>query len=418
MSNKNTVLLSHDKQQISKTIFSEISSSLEKTLNNEALSIYAKQTVETKKALLDAYKKGFQSLLSKLNMTNSVEEYFKAYEYILKFREFILGDAGKIDYTFTIRSYDKDNVYIDTITLGHETFKDLLFTEKYILGLYEFDGNLRFSSDFLKRLRVLIKQIKNQKMDVKISPDNSFFTLTNELLGTKQDFKDNKIMRANIDFYQRNRNVSKWYTFQFKVSKDISNKQGKRVFKYFVSRVNGNPASSSIFSAIGKYFADEMQQSKIFIGDHGLDIQPHYPNAGNLTELYILAKERLNAGHNVFQPRPLRKAVSGNTLFELYNQVKKNSEPFYAGGDVLMQQIKSFLGSNPSLTSYATIRNSVQNFFNALNDDSIEKIANQLQKLLIKNPLNSKNLSDSEKELSKKITTSFCSFFDQSLLKS
>ena len=50
---------------------------------------------------------------------------------------------------------------VDTITLGHETFRDLLFSGKYILGLYEFDGNLRFSSDFLKRLKVLIKQIKN-----------------------------------------------------------------------------------------------------------------------------------------------------------------------------------------------------------------------------------------------------------------
>ena len=36
-----------------------------------------------------------------------------------------------------------------------------------------------------------------------------------------------------------------------------------------------------------------------------------------------------------------------------------------------MNQIKSFLGSNPSLTSYSTIRKTIERFYNALNSSSI-----------------------------------------------
>jgi hypothetical protein len=60
------------------------------------------------------------------------------------------------------------------------------------------------------------------------------------------------------------------------------------------------------------------------------------------------------------------------TLFELWNEVRTNREPFYSGGDYLLNQIKSFLGSNPSLTSYSTIRKTIENFYNALNASSIK----------------------------------------------
>ena len=75
--------------------------------------------------------------------------------------------------------------------------------------------------------------------------------------------------------------------------------------------------------------------------------------------------------------------MSGKNLFELYNEVKSNTEPFYSGGDILLNQIKSFLGSNPSLTSYATIRKTIQNFYNALNKPSLSETKNALSKLLL-----------------------------------
>jgi hypothetical protein len=47
-----------------------------------------------------------------------------------------------------------------------------------------------------------------------------------------------------------------------------------------------------------------------------MSVDPSYPNAGNLTEMYISAKARLNEGHNDFKERT---PVPGHTLFELYN---------------------------------------------------------------------------------------------------
>jgi hypothetical protein len=71
------------------------------------------------------------------------------------------------------------------------------------------------------------------------------------------------------------------------------------------------------------------------------------------------------------------------TLFELWNEIRANTEPFYSGGDYLMNQIKSFLGSNPSLTSYATIRKTIERFYNALNTSTIAETKDLLSKELL-----------------------------------
>lgn len=58
-----------------------------------------------------------------------------------------------------------------------------------------------------------------------------------------------------------------------------------------------------------------------------------------------------------------------------------------------MNQIKSFLGSNPSLTSYKAIRNSVDKFYQALNNTNIETVKQELSKLLLQNPSTSEKLT-------------------------
>lgn len=48
-----------------------------------------------------------------------------------------------------------------------------------------------------------------------------------------------------------------------------------------------------------------------------------------------------------------------------------------------MNQIKSFLGSNPSLTSYSTIRKTIKRFYDALNASSITKTKELLAEALL-----------------------------------
>ena len=44
-------------------------------------------------------------------------------------------------------------------------------------------------------------------------------------------------------------------------------------------------------------------------------ISPSFPSAGNFTELYIMAKSRLNGNKNKFQQR---QEIRGATLLELW----------------------------------------------------------------------------------------------------
>ena len=154
-------------------------------------------------------------------------------------------------------------------------------------------------------------------MDIKIDSGCSSFILVNETLGTRQSFSSGKLFKARIDALQHQYKVQTFYQFELTVTKDISRKTGAEVFKYMTTRVNGNPESSSVFSAIGKYFSDEMTAKREAANKaFGVSIDLSYPNAGNLTELYITAKNRLNQGKNRFIPR---KKVPGMTLFELWN---------------------------------------------------------------------------------------------------
>lgn len=386
---------------------------IQEALKNQALDYYANRTEEQKLKILSAYKTGFEKYKIKLQTSDSLQDYFQAYEYILEFRKFILGQLGIINYTFVLSSSQRGStgsVFVKSITIKSEDFKNLIMDNNSITGLVKFEDNLRFSSAFISKLRKLIKDIKQQGVNIGILPSGNEFIIQNETLGTRQTFTNGQLFKSRIDFLQRQYQTQHWYHFDLNITKDISANDQRAVFKYQINKVTGNPLSSSVFSAIGKYFSDEMTAKREAVKNSvGINIDPSYPNVGNLTQLYALAKQRLNNGHNNFYPR--RKRVSGMTLFELWNEVRANTEPFYSGGDLLMEQIKSFLGSNPSLTSYTTIKKTIQNFYNAISISDIQEMKNRLSKLLLQNNSNLQLISKQEKNLSKAIAKSFNDFF-------
>lgn len=91
--------------------------------------------------------------------------------------------------------------------------------------------------------------------------------------------------------------------------------------RIITTNARGAVLSSSIFSAVGKYLKDEFDaKTKYYSMQQSSSDKlkpPSYPNAGNFTELYIVAKSRLNKGKNKFEGSQQKK-VSGKDLFELY----------------------------------------------------------------------------------------------------
>lgn len=402
-----------DINEITSIISSQLAPTIDNLLKTNVLNYYATMTEDEKKKKLIQYRQKFAEYKEILKNDISVKKYLQAYEFILEFRKFILGTLGDINYSFVI-SYksakSNSEVQLKTITLGKLNFLQLLKDKNgNIIGLKQDAGRLRFTTSFLQNLRKIIKEIEQKGMSIEINSSCSSFSLVNDDLGARENFDNGKIFKARIDFLQRLYKIQKFYQFQLSITKDITATNGKKVVEFYIKKVNGNPDSSTVFSALGKYFSDEMTAKRQALREANINsIDPKYPNAGNLTEMYILAKNRLNQGKNHFHPR---KQIPGMTLFQLWNEVKSNRQPFYSGGDILMNQVKSFLGENPTLTTYNTIRNTINNFYNALNKNSIVEIKNELNKLLLQDSNNSKLITAEEKELSQAIAQSFTEFF-------
>jgi hypothetical protein len=62
-------------------------------------------------------------------------------------------------------------------------------------------------------------------MDITINQHCSYFSLTNEIVGTKQDFTNGQLFKAKIDALQKNKANTRWYIFDIEVTKDISKKE-------------------------------------------------------------------------------------------------------------------------------------------------------------------------------------------------
>lgn len=374
----------------------------------EAPTYFAFKTQEvlrTKKALEDLKNqvKSMNIFLKKGEVP--LEKYFEAYELLLDVRKFFLGEKGEIDYSILFSRKENQEANIYNIIIDHKTFRQLLFNEQNVLQGIKFQGeSLRFDQSMLtSSLKKIIDTLKNQGINCSVVGGDSFFRLINENVGKSKDFKDGKFFKEQIEFAKKR--VGARYIFDIDI--EASKKGGKDVFSYIFNKVEGSPMSSSVFSAIGKYAADQIEAKEAAF-ESQLNIQKNVSiSSGHLTEIYILAKDRLNQGKNRFPERRRVYASGSNGLFNIFAQVRSNSDSFYSGGDYLTEQIKSFLGSAPSLTTIKTIRNGIQNIDNSLSQPNLEEIKKSLSNQIVKKQ---NNLMQAENQLAKELTQTLLSF--------
>ncbi len=386
---------------------------IEEVTSREVPTYFAFKTQEvlkTKKALEDLRKQvRNMNILLKGRGEIPLEKYFEAYELLLDVRKFFLGEKGEIDYSILFSRKENQEAYIYNVIIDHKTFRQLLFNEKNTLQGIKFQGeSLRFDQSMLpSSLKKIIDTLKSQGINCSVIEGDSFFKLTNEKVGKSKYFKEGKLFKEQIELAKKR--VGARYFFDIDIT--VNKKDGKDVFSYFFNKVEGSPMSSSVFSAIGKYAADQIQAKEAAFSSQ-LNMQKDVMiSSGHLTEIYILAKDKLNQGKNNFPERRRVYATGSNGLFEIFSQVRRNSDSFYSGGDYLTEQIKSFLGSAPSLTTIKTIRNGIQNIDEALNQPDLEEIKKSLLEQIIKKQ---NNLMKAENQLAKELTQTLLSFQLQS----
>lgn len=364
------------------------------------------EILKTKKALEDLRNqvKSMNNFLKKGGEV-PLEKYFEAYELLLDVRKFFLGEKGEIDYSILFSRKENQEANIYNIIIDHKTFRELLFNEQNILQGIKFQGeSLRFDQSMLtSSLKKIIDTLKSQGINCSVVGEGSFFRLINENVGKSKDFKDGKFFKEQIEFAKKR--VGTRYIFDIDIK--ASKKDGKDVFSYIFNKVDGSPMSSSVFSAIGKYAADQIEAKEAAF-ESQLNIQKNVSiSSGHLTEIYILAKDRLNQGKNRFPERRRVYASGSNGLFNIFAQVRSNSDSFYSGGDYLTEQIKSFLGNAPSLTTIRTIRNGIQNIDDSLSQSNLEEIKKSLLNQIVKKQ---NNLMQAENQLAKELTQTLLSF--------
>lgn len=405
-----------DSKENQKIFLSATKKVIQQALKNQGLDSYSEQTLQGKREVFLNYQREFKKYADLFKGSKvALEEYLNAYELILKFRTYILGEAGEINYLFIIN--ESSNVH--TIKLNSITFSNLLLKkEDNNLKYFElFGDSIKFKSSFLTELKNAIRINRNEnKIQIKVNLDN--YVLEDEI-------NDLSIVGRSGNFFRRylqalasgktrikRGKITGPNGYGFILKQTRINKKSSRIV---TQKSYNNVKSSSIFSAVGKFLRDEYDAKTYYYNNNSYDtnmpppISPSFPSAGNFTELYIMAKSRLNGNKNKFQQR---QGIGGATLLELWQQVKGNSDAFYTGGDYLDDQIKGFLGALPSLTSLTTIRNAVNYFYEALEDiNNIEQMKIKLSKLLLQQPSSSKLRTEEERKLSDDLLQEFNSFF-------
>lgn len=98
-------------------------------------------------------------------------------------------------------------------------------------------------------------------------------------------------------------------------------------------------------------------------------------NEGNVYEAYRTLVQKYRS--NTIPPA----RWDPNEFDEVYLNVRKNTGSFVTGGDILNEQIKFFGGSSPSLVSLSTIKNTLTDFKNFLQNLSGSNLKDALEKL-------------------------------------
>lgn len=390
-----------DKKRIQSTITTTIHSQSFPVLKKQAPSYFAEESQKKKKEFENLKKK---ILSFSLGEERKVQNYFQAYEIILDVRQFFLGEKGTIDYTilFSTKGRGKEgSASIHEITIDRKTFSELMLSKDGEKFLKESGGNIRFTRAFVSKLKQMANNIEAQDgFSFKITDNN--FKVVNEIIGKSRDYKGADLFKKQIERQTKMKEGNR-YIFEINLEKVTSTKDEKDILSYKIRGVGGGDDSQSIFSAIGKYTADEIEAKNSIIKKGGFNTQVYIPNRGNLSEIYSLAKMKLNNDRNKFGSNGEKRFVSGQNLFPIYAQVLGNIDPFYSGGDILSTQIKSFLGSCPSLTSFSTIEETLKSFQKILSKDNLDDIYIDLQKKLIKEE-NENAILKEENELSKELT--------------
>lgn len=390
-----------DEKRIQSTITTTIHSQVFPVLKKQTPSYFAEESQKKKKEFENLKKK---ILSFSLGEERKVQNYFQAYEIILDVRQFFLGEKGTIDYTilFSTKGRGKEGeASIHEITIDRKTFSELMLSKDGEKFLKESGGNIRFTRAFVSKLKQMANNIEAQDgFSFKITDNN--FKVVNEIIGKSRDYKGADLFKKQIERQTKLKEGNR-YIFEINLEKVTSTKDEKDILSYKIKGVNGGDDSQSIFSAIGKYTADEIEAKNSIINEGGFNTQVYIPNRGNLSEIYSLAKMKLNNDKNKFGSNGEKRFVSGQNLFPIYAQVLGNIDPFYSGGDILSTQIKSFLGSCPSLTSFSTIEETLKSFQKILSKDNLDDIYIDLQKKLIKKE-NENAILKEENELSKELT--------------
>lgn len=410
------------------TINNIVSQTLDENLKNvkpDIVNFFVSQTKEKIKSYEDflylksQVQKYYHDFADKTGNQVPLETCFKAYELLLDIRKFFLGDLGEINYSILWSYKEKNgNAKIYDMIISHKMFRDLLLNEdkdakNMILGLNKSsEGNIRMDTTLLASLQEILFQLQKKGVDFTVDNNFSNFSIHNDIVGRSQDFNNANLFKAAIENAEKR--PSKYAHYKFKMDVKLSQKYDEKkekmkdIFHYTIKEVSGRPRSSSVFSAIAKYAADEKvaKEQKVF-DTYNKEIQGSI-NTGVLTEIYKLAKDILNNGHNHFQPK---RYISGKTMYDIFKEVKGNSDPFYMGGDILTDQIKSFLGSLPSLTSFTTIKNGITKFYDAFNKKDLSNMKNELTQILIKDE--KQQLYKVEQQMSKKLTIALDQTFNE-----
>ena len=386
----------------------EIQSTIATTIHSQSFPVLKRQVPSHFVEESQKKKKGFENLKKKILSFSlgerKVQNYFQAYEIILDVRQFFLGEKGTIDYIilFSTKGRDKEgNASIHEITIDRKTFSELILSKDGEKFLEESEGNIRFTRAFVSKLKQMADNIEAQDgFSFRITDNN--FKVVNEIIGKSRDYKEVDLFKGQIERQAKLKEGDR-YIFEINLEKVTSTKDKKDILSYQIERVKGGDDSQSIFSAIGKYTADEIEAKNNIIKEGGFNTQVYIPNRGNLSEIYSLAKMKLNNDRNKFGSNGEKRFISGEDLFPIYTQVLRNIDPFYSGGDILSTQIKSFLGGCPSLTSFSTIEKTLESFQKILSKDNLDDIYIDLQKKLIKKEKENPILKE-ENELSKELT--------------
>lgn len=337
-----------------------------KKIKPPMIDYFTQQTQQIKRSNAD-----FIKLKDKINIcvqglqsSKSVRKYFEGYEIILEARTFFLGKLGEITYTFVVALEGK----IIQINIDSRTLEELIFKNKKF-GLSGRSDTLRFNASFKANLQ-------NYLYDILVN-QTGFELITNDKK-VNLKFESPVWMRNQLDTIRSMK--QRWYTFYLNLQ---ITKNNKGISWRYQKPTSGSRNTSSIFSAVGHYAIDEVQAKNQAIASAPVPIDRNISvNIGNLTQIYKKAKDALNHGKNNFRPR---QNVTGESLFKIFQQVRSNTDPFYAGGDELEQQIKSLLGSMPSLTSFKAIKKQLKDLQIALNKDSFQQTKTEIEKMFIKN---------------------------------